>query len=67
MLDDAIIVYFDDILIYSMDVKSHKWALHIVFESLAKHKFYLYSENYALLLRSIKFLGHVANHEGVKL
>ena len=38
MLDDVVIVYLDNILIYSKDVESHERALHAVFERLAKHK-----------------------------
>ena len=37
ILDDVVIVYLDDILIYSKDVESHERALHAVFERLAKH------------------------------
>ena len=62
MLDDVVIVYLDDILIYSKDVESYEWALHAVFERLAKHKFFLHPEKCALLLRSVEFLGHVADH-----
>ena len=67
MLDDIVIMYLDDILIYSKDVESHEQALHAVFERLAKHKFYLCPEKCALLLRSVEFLGHVVDHEGVKV
>ena len=67
MLDDVVIVYLDDILIYSKDIESHEWALHAVFERLAKHKFFLRPEKCALLLRSVEFLGHVVDHEGVKV
>ena len=67
MLDDIVIVYLDDILIYSKDVESHEWALHAVFERLAKHKFYFHPEKCALLLHSVEFLGHVVDHKGVKV
>ena len=67
MLDDVVIVYLDDILIYNKDVESHERALHAVFERLAKHKFYLRPKKCALLLHSVEFLGHVVDHEGVKV
>ena len=35
LLDDTVIVYLDDILIYSKDVESHHKALHAVFKRLA--------------------------------
>ena len=60
-------MYLDDILIYSKDVESHEYALYAVFERLAKHKFYLCPEKCTLLLRSVEFLGHVIDHEGVKV
>ena len=31
ILDDTIIIYLDDIVIYSKDIKSHCTALHAVF------------------------------------
>ena len=67
MLDDVVIVYLDDILIYSKDVESHERALHAVFERLAKYNLYLFPEKCALLLRSVGFLGHVVDHQGVKV
>ena len=67
MLDDVVIMYLDDILIYSKDIESHERALYAVFESLAKHKFFLRPAKCALLLRSVEFLSHVVDHERVKV
>ena len=35
LLDDTVIVYLDDTLIYSKDVESHGKAWHAVFKRLA--------------------------------
>ena len=35
LLDDTLIVYLDDILIYSKDVESYRNTLHAVFKRLA--------------------------------
>ena len=65
MLDTSVIVYLDDILVFSPDVESHKRALHAVFTRLAQHKLFLRPEKCALLLKSVEFLGHVVDADGV--
>ena len=35
LLDDCVVVYLDDILVFSRDEASHRRALHAVFERLA--------------------------------
>ena len=65
LLDDCVVVYLDDILIFSRDEVSHRKALHAVFERLAQHKLYLRPEKCALFLSSVEFLGHVIDAEGV--
>ena len=65
LLDDCIVVYLDDILIFSHHKASHCKALHAVFERLAKHQLYLQPEKCPLFLSSVESLGHVFDASGV--
>ena len=65
LLDDCVIIYLDDILIFSHDEASHCKALGAVFERLAKHQLYLRPEKCALFLSSVEFLGHILDASGV--
>ena len=65
LLDDCVVIYLDDILIFSNDEASHCKALCAVFKRLAKHQLYLWPEKCALFLRSIEFIGHVLDALGV--
>jgi hypothetical protein len=67
LLDKGVIVYLDDVLIYSRDVESHKIILDEVFKLLAKHKLYLKDSKCHLYLESVAFLGHVVNGSGVAM
>ena len=65
LLDDCVVIYLDDLLIFSKSVEAHKAALHRVFARLAKHQLYLRPEKCALFLKRVEFLGHVFDHYGV--
>ena len=39
LLYKCVIVYLDDILVFSKDVDEHLWHLRLVFEQLRKEKF----------------------------
>ena len=67
LLDKGVIVYLDDVLIYSRDVESNKNLLNEVFTLLAKHKLYLEDPKCHLYLESVAFLGHVVNGSGVAM
>ena len=65
LVDDCLVVYLDDILIFSHDKASHRKALRAVFKQLTKHQLYLQPEKCALFLSSVEFLGHILVASGV--
>ena len=67
LLDRGVVVYLDDVLIYSRDVESHKKLLDEVFSLLQKHKLYLKDKKCHLYLERVGFLGHVVDSSGVSM
>ena len=65
LLDDCVVIYLDDLLIFSKSVEAHKAALQWVFTQLRDHQLYLGPEKYALFLKQVEFLGHVFDSSGV--
>lgn len=67
LLDEGVLCYLDDLLIYSKDVKSHQLLLDKVFGLLAKYKLYIKESKCHLFLSKVNFLGHVVDKNGVSL
>ena len=51
LLDTCVVIYLDDLLIFSKTVVEYKTALDTVFSHLAAHKLYLCPDKCALLLK----------------
>ena len=64
-LDLFVIVFIDDILVYSKSKKEHEEHLRIVLELLREKGFYAKFSKCAFLLDSVSFLGHVVSKDGV--
>ncbi|GJT80827.1 putative reverse transcriptase domain-containing protein [Tanacetum coccineum] len=65
-LDKFIIVFIDDILIYSKDKKEHEEHLKAILELLKKEKLYAKFSKCEFWIPKVQFLGHVIDSRGVK-
>ncbi|KAK9049844.1 hypothetical protein SSX86_031187 [Deinandra increscens subsp. villosa] len=67
MLDKSVIVFIDDILIYSRSEAEHAKHLREILERLRVEKLYAKFSKCAFWLREVQFLGHVIGSEGIKV
>ena len=66
-LDRFVVVFIDDILIYSKDREEHEEHLRIVLQTLRDHQLYAKFTKCQFWLSEVAFLGHVISVEGVKV
>jgi Reverse transcriptase (RNA-dependent DNA polymerase) len=61
------VIYFDDILVYSTGESEHLEHFRQVFEVLAKQKLYINLKKCEFLTSSLVFLGYVVSAEGIHI
>ena len=66
-LDRFVIVFIDDILVYSSNESKHEEHLRIVLGTLRKHQLYAKFSKYEFWLSQVAFLGHVISAEGISM
>src|SRR6185437_10830869 len=66
-LDKFVVVFIDDILIYSKNEAEHEQHLRIVLQRLRDHKLYAKFSKCKFWLDTVKFLGHTISSEGISV
>ncbi|WVZ83914.1 hypothetical protein U9M48_031009 [Paspalum notatum var. saurae] len=64
-LDKHVIVFIDDILVYSKTIEEHEEHLRKVLEKLRSHQLYAKFSKCEFWLERISYLGHIITAEGV--
>ena len=66
-LDKFVVVFIDDILIYSKNDEEHAQHLWIVLSRLREHKLYAKFSKCEFWLDQVQFLGHVLTPKGISI
>lgn len=66
-LDKFVVVYLDDIVIYSKTLDEHVQHLRQVFQVLRENKLYVKKEKCAFAQKEVKFLGHIVGEGKLRM
>ena len=64
-IDQFIVVFIDDIVVYSNTREEHATHLRIILQTLKEHQLFAKQEKYDFWMTEMKFLGHVVSQEGI--
>jgi hypothetical protein len=64
-LDKFVIVFLDDVLVYSKTAEEHEKHLRMVLEVLREHQLYAKLSKCTFYQRQIHYLGHIISEEGI--
>jgi hypothetical protein len=66
-LDKFVVVFIDDILIYSKNPEDHAKHFHVVLQRLRDHHLYAKFSKYEFWLDTVKFMGHTISSDGISV
>ena len=66
-LDKFVVVFIDDILIYSETESDHEEHLRIVLSRLREHKLYAKFSKCEFWMSKVPFLGHILSRDGISV
>ena len=66
-VDKFVVVFINDILVYSKDAREHEQCLKIVLQTLREKKFYAKLNKFDFWLKEVFFLGHIVSAEGIRV
>ncbi|KAG5235399.1 Retrotransposon protein, Ty3-gypsy sub-class [Salix suchowensis] len=64
-LDQYVVVFIDDILVYSSSYSEHEQHLRVVLQTLRENKLYAKLDKCEFWLKEVVFLGHMISAEGI--
>jgi hypothetical protein len=64
-LDKFVVVFIDDILVFSKTEKEHAEHLRLVLQKLREHKLYAKRSKCEFWLKEVSFLGHIVSNGGI--
>jgi hypothetical protein len=65
LLRKCVVVFIDDILIYSKSYDEHVQNVHMVFDLLREHQFKVRLSKCSFAQQQLKYIGHIISAEGV--
>ena len=66
-LDRFVIVFIEDIIVYSRSEEEHAMHLRLVLQTLREHQLYAKFLKYEFWLDQVAFLGHVVSKNGIQV
>jgi hypothetical protein len=66
-LDKFVVVFIDDILVFSKSKKEHEEHLRIVLQRICDHQLYVEFSKCEFWLTEVQFLGHMVSSEGISV
>jgi hypothetical protein len=66
-LDQFVVVYIDDILVYSLNEETHEDHLRLVLQKLRDNQLYAKFSKCDFWLKEVAFLGHILTNGGIKV
>jgi hypothetical protein len=66
-LGKFVVVFIEDVLVFSKSRKEHEKHLHIVLQQLCDHQLYAKFSKCEFWLTEVQFLGHMVSSEGISV
>ena len=66
-VDQFVVVFIDDILVYSKDAQEYEQHLKIVLQMLREKKLYAKLSKFDFWIKEVFFLGHIVSAKGIRV